>query len=367
MQQVTIYRNPERYAGWPANYGMWNWGNEIVLGFTVGYPDPQAGFHTRDKSRPFETMQARSLDGGQTWSVDDFPGQTPDNRALSADEHMTHGLRLGDILDTDRPLEPPRNINFMHPDFALMCARTGLQAGTRSFFYISYDRCHNWEGPYALPMFGQTAVATRTDYIVEDAQSCLLMLTVNKPDGKEGRILCVRTVDGGKTFSPVSYVAEEIEHDNGFMIMPSTLKLDSQRLLSAVRCRGGNRVEKQERTWIDLYSSDDEATTWHYMNRPVEFRETRHNGNPPTLNRLPDGRLVLIYGNRDKSYTIGARISEDDGQSWSDEITLRDGGGNHDIGYPRTVVLPNGTVVTTYYFNDQPNGERFIEATIWKP
>ncbi len=370
MQQVTIYRDPERYAGWPANYGMWNWGNEIVLVFIVGHPKEQAGsMHARDKDQPFETMQARSLDGGQTWTVDPFRGKTPENRGLSADEHMNEGLQLGDILDDHPPLEPLGNINFTHPDFAMLCGRTGLKAGARSFFYVSYDRCRTWEGRYDLPMFGQSAVATRTDYIVEDTDQCLLMLTVNKPDGNEGRILAVRTVDGGKTFSEVSYVAETIDDVDGFMIMPSTLKLDDQTLLSAVRCRGGSRADNQARTWIDLYRSDDGAKTWQFMNRPVEFRMMGHNGNPPTLHQLPDGRLVLIYGNRDKPYTVGARLSDDNGESWGEEITLREGGGNRDFGYPRTVVLPDGTVVTAYYFNDQPDGtgERFIEATIWKP
>ena len=67
MQHTTIYREPGRFAGWPANYGIWSWGDEIVVGFTVGYADEQGGFHARDRSRPFVAMQARSLDGGETW------------------------------------------------------------------------------------------------------------------------------------------------------------------------------------------------------------------------------------------------------------------------------------------------------------
>ena len=40
---------------------------------------------------------------------------------------------------------------------------------------------------------------------------------------------------------------------------------------------------------------------------------------------------------------------------------------NHDIGYPRTIQRPDGVVVTAYYFDEEPDGERFIEATLWKP
>ena len=68
VEHVTVYRQEGRYAGWPANYGIWSWDDEIVVGFTLGYHQSDAGFHTRDRSRPFVTMQARSLDGGKTWS-----------------------------------------------------------------------------------------------------------------------------------------------------------------------------------------------------------------------------------------------------------------------------------------------------------
>lgn len=369
MEQVTIFRNKGRYGGWPANYGIWNWDDEIVVGFTAGYPDLQGGFHARDKSRPFETMQARSLDGGKSWSVIPFPGRIPGNRGLSADEHVNEGLKLEEALVSDPPSNSPGNINFTHPDFAMMCARTGLSSGTQSFFYTSYDRCHRWDGPYALPMFGQNGVQARTDIIVEGKNQCLLFLTVNKPTGREGWTLCARTSDGGNTFSPVSFVGSKSAGEDDFEIMPSSVKLKDGRLLSALRCRGGTRTNRQDRTWIDLYASDDHGATWQYVCRPIEFRELGHNGNPPSLHQLPDERLVLIYGNRDKPYTIGARLSHDFGNTWSEETTLRSDGGNYDIGYPRSVVLNDGTVVTVYYFNDQSdgNGERFIEATLWKP
>ena len=35
-RQVIIFREPGRFAGWPANYGMWHWDDELVVGFTLG-------------------------------------------------------------------------------------------------------------------------------------------------------------------------------------------------------------------------------------------------------------------------------------------------------------------------------------------
>ncbi len=47
MQHATIYREEGRYAGWPANYGIWSWGDEIVVGFTVGYHKTVSGISGR--------------------------------------------------------------------------------------------------------------------------------------------------------------------------------------------------------------------------------------------------------------------------------------------------------------------------------
>ncbi|MDA1190618.1 MAG: sialidase family protein [Candidatus Poribacteria bacterium] len=364
-EQVTIYKEPGRYAGWPANYGIWNWNDEIVVGFTVGYHQSDAGFHTRDRDRPFVGMQARSPNGGATWESVPVPAKTPGDRSLSADEHMADGsgLRVGEALEGKNAPQPcPGDLDFTHPDFALMCAKTGLQEGSRSFFYLSDDRCRSWQGPYRLPMFDQTGIAARTDYLVDDATTCSLFLTANKRDGKEGHIFCARTTDGGKTFAARGWITNE---PSGFSIMPANVRLPSGRILVADRCRERVHDLTDAINWIDLYASDDDGATWQRLNRPVE--NTGRGGNPPTLKRLHDGRLCLTYGFRDAPYRICAKLSDDDGASWSNEIVLRDNGGGHDIGYPRTIQRADGKIVTVYYWHDTPDGERHIAATIWDP
>lgn len=362
MQQVTIYREPGRFGGWPANYGIWSWGNEIVVGFTVGYHKSDAGFHKRDKDKPFTAMQARSADGGETWNVSETPCRIPGTGTLSADEHVQDKHRH----QKDSTFSTPQSVNLTHPDFAMMCSRSGLKAGAHSWFYTSTNRCHSWEGPYQLPMFGYTGIAARTDYLVSDSDACLLFLTASKSDGQEGLIFCARTTDGGKSFSLLSQIGPE---PDGFAIMPASVRLSATQILVAVRCRGkskqSNRDWEQLHNWIDLYASDDNGRTWDYVNQPVE--NTGRGGNPPTLTRLIDGRLCLTYGYRDAPHRICAKLSEDDGNTWGDEIVLRDNGGDHDIGYPRTIQRPDGVIVTVYYFDEEPDGERFIEATLWKP
>ncbi len=361
MRHVEIYREAGRFAGWPANYGIWGWGDEIVVGFTLGTMKADQGFHARDRFKPFVTMQARTLDGGETWDVQPFPGRTPGNRGLSADEHMEAGMGVGDVLDGENaPIDPPGNINFLHRDFALMCARTGLEAGVTSFFYISYDRCRTWQGSYKLPMFGQTGIAARTDYLVLDANTCLLFLTANKANGEEGRVLCARTSDGGKTFVFFSWIGAEPPGDD-FAIMPASVRLDDGRILVAIRYRSSYY------SGIDLYESINNGISWKYLLRPVQFESAQHYSNPPTLTKLSDGRLCITYGNRDAPYSICACLSADGGATWGSEIVLRSGAGNHDFGYTRTVMRTDGTLVTVYYWNDSPDGERYTAATLWNP
>ena len=362
MKHSIVYREPGRFAGWPANYGIWSWGNEIVVGFTVGYLDPQGGFHARDRTRPCIAMQARSVDGGEIWVTTPTPCRTLGHRGLSADEHVVPALQAQRALDQGCELATgPGTTAFTHPDFALMCARTGLTRGARSWFYTSENRCSSWEGPYRLSRFGQTGIAARTDYLVSSAQTATLFLTAAKPNGDEGRVFCARTLDGGQTFSLRSWISPEPQ---GYQIMPASVRLPGGRILVAVRCQE-NRRTKDLRNWIDLYASDDDALSWRYLNRPVP--DTGNGGNPPTLTRMADGRLCLTHGCRSSPFALQARISDDEGLTWGAPITLHAGAGNHDIGYPRTVQRPDSRMVTVYYWNDDPAGERYIVATIWDP
>ena len=364
MEHISIYRTAGRYAAWPANYGIWQWGDEIVVGFTAGYFRSGEQFHARDRERAFATLQARSVDGGMTWTVQPLPARTPGNRALSADEHMVESLHVAAALDSgpNTPQPCPGDVDFTDPDFALMCARTGLRAGAISWFYTSVDRCRTWDGPFTLPDFGLTGVAARTDYLVTDRNTCTLFLTAAKPDGDEGRVFCARTSDGGRSFTFVSWVTPEPE---GYAIMPASVHLPSGQLLVAVRC-SAKRVSGAARDcWIDLYTSDDDGASWRLRSRPAP--DTGVGGNPPTLTLLQDGRLCLVYGFRDPPFAIQAILSRDDGRTWSAPQIIRSGAGNHDIGYPRTVQRPDGKLVTVYYWNDRAQGERYIAATVWTP
>jgi hypothetical protein len=36
VEHVTVYHRQGRFGGWPANHGIWSWGDEILVGFSAG-------------------------------------------------------------------------------------------------------------------------------------------------------------------------------------------------------------------------------------------------------------------------------------------------------------------------------------------
>jgi hypothetical protein len=349
VRHVIVYKEDGRFAGWPANHGIWSWGDEILVGFSRGTYKDRGQFHHIDHDRPEEFLLARSRDGGETWAVE----QPNPPGALAGTPGMRHGTMPPDYpAEHPAPLDEP--IDFTRPGFAMTLRMENSNNGTSRYYY-SYDRGHTWRGPFALPLFGQPGVMARTDYIVNGPSDCLLFLTASKANSKEGRPFCARTTDGGKTWRFISYIGPEPE---GYAIMPSTVRLSPTDLLTTIRLRDPSR------SWIDAYASHDDGRSWQFLNAP---EPDTGEGNPPSLVRLPDGRVCLTYGVRTRPFGIRTRLSDDGGRTWSPAIHLRDDGGANDVGYVRSIVRPDGKVVAVYYYAATSGPTRHIAATIFDP
>ncbi|MGH9668082.1 MAG: sialidase family protein [Bryobacteraceae bacterium] len=344
IENVVVYRQPGRYGGWPANHGIWSWGNEILAGFEAGYFKFDAKRHSIDRSKPAEHLLARSLDGGASWTIERPMSLLPPPATVVAGVPAVTGTRqLTDCAG---------GIDFTRPGFALTARMSGKDTGPSWFFYTT-NKGKTWNGPYRLPDFGTPGVAARTDYLIDGDHVMTMFLTVAKANRNEGRVICVRTENGAKTWKLISYIGPEPPAED-YAIMPSSVRLSAQTIVTSIR----------HKHFIDLWRSGDNGATWQHVSKPVEDTGI---GNPPSMVKLKDGRLALTYGYRAKPYSIRARISSDAGRTWSPDIVLRDDAGAWDIGYTRTVVRPDGNLVTVYYYNLDAHAERFIGATIWSP
>lgn len=81
--------------------------------------------------------------------------------------------------------------------------------------------------------------------------------------------------------------------------------------------------------------------------------------------RLQDGRILLVYGYRQKPYGVRARLLNEDASdaATAPEFIIRDDAGTWDVGYPWAVQLSDGRVLVVYYINIA-DGPRRIEATL---
>lgn len=352
IQHRVVYRETGKFAGWPANGGSWAWGDELLVGLTLADHKEGSIGHAY-KAETSRQMFARSIDGGETWTLEDGFSQ---GITASAKNHNHPSA-------TVEPGACPGNISFAHPEFGLLFMRSSDAAGP-AHFYLTDDRGRHWHGPYALPMFGNPGILARTDYIIEDEYTLLAMLTVSKRNGKEGRVGCARTRDKGRTWEWVSWLGDEPE---GFTIMPATVQTENH-LCCIVR------RHEALRTWLAGYRSNDRGATWQMQTEDL-IGDTGRNGNPPALVRLTDGRLCLAYGirsrNPDNPSRICVRFSADGGDTWSAERVLRgDDGANWDMGYPRIMQRPDGALIVVYYYNHawiESPSYCYIAATIFRP
>jgi hypothetical protein len=88
-------------------------------------------------------------------------------------------------------------------------------------------------------------------------------------------------------------------------------------------------------------------------------------GHPHYALRLPDQRVLLVYGYRHKPFGIRARVLDAECTNFrtAEEIVLRDDGGNTDLGYPWATMISRNRALVVYYLN-QADGTRHIAGTV---
>lgn len=114
---------------------------------------------------------------------------------------------------------------------------------------------------------------------------------------------------------------------------------------------------------MDLFCSEDDGKTWKLIG-PL----TGDNQHPGHITRLHNGDLLLTFGNRKKgSNGVAVKVSKDNGKTWSDTQLIISDLASFDCGYPASVQLDNGSIMTVYYANAQPAHQRYHMGTVvWR-
>lgn len=365
-EHVVVYRNDHEFCAWPFNGGLWQFADgEIAAGFFRGPCDYKTSGSASHGTVDREHVMARSRDGGRTWPAELL---TPSfNQAEMADT----------LSDTSRCIAPETAYD-PHADGYCLMSGFGFppaDAPHRAYACVSTDRGRTWNAPSRLPgglirTTGFQYLASRPSYIVRNDSMLLLFAHgLRGPLEKEDLFhaetsrsqgVVMGSWDGGASWGIVGEISPDSQPCG--VILPYPLLLGDGTILVAAR-----RQYDGYNANTTIHESTDGGRTWRFISRANDW------GAPANLVELPDGRIVCVYGYRQKPWGIRARVSADRGRTWGEEIVLRDDGGSWDVGYPRTILSSDGALVTVYYINRKDDsiqhdgGVRHIAATIWHP
>ncbi len=361
-RHVIVTYEPTAWAAVPANNGAngptWQWGDEILVGFTRGIFSDRRSGHQCSNDHPFESWLARSTDGGESWDAwqpEPYAGQDPPAAECPCCDH---------------PVGP-----FTDPGFVARIEGNGYHGNRGARWFVSQDKGAAWLGPFGFgglmehPALQGLEFTGRTAYEVRGARSLDLYLSARIQPGTGAlnvvydKAFLARTTDGGATFEFISWLVDE--DDPYRAVMPAPVRLSPSDLVVALRRKSATE------NWIDCLASGDDGATWSFRSRVGKTEDgNQFNGNPPAMVRLADGRLCCAYGNRSRCEIV-ARLSDDEGQTWGPERILRDDfqsvNGWPDLGYCRLFQRTDGRLVVVTFWCTPDRPQTHIEATIWTP
>ncbi len=356
-QHVVVFHDPQKWAAVPANNGgngpIWQWGDELLVGFTVGSFVEGESLHQTTNDEPFVSWLGRSVDGGASWSTwvpDGYAGQ---------------GL----------PAAPGTGaVDMDAPGFVLRVEGNAYHGNQGAHWFYSLDRGASWSGPFDFgrlldhPELREREFTGRTGYVINGPRDMMLFLSARQPDGGDplrvrptDQTFVAQTTDGGVSFRLLSWVVGLQAPCRA--VMPAPVRLTKSDMVVTLRRKSATH------NWIDCYATSDNGVTWRYLSKVgVTEDGNEWNGNPPAMLRLPEGRLCCAYGHRSRRQIL-VRTSEDNGQTWSEALVLRDDFGSvtgrPDLGYVRLFTRSDERLTAVYFWCTADRPQTHIEATIF--
>ena len=308
-----------------------------------------------------------SSDEGKTWDETDdptipfsWPGKTPREKlgrfaTITSDgSYLCTGATGIEMWPAERRNEAEEQGRAVREPIQEADRGVIAVGGNTVFVQRSTDKGRTWDRQdWTVP--GMTNLAPHPRYPnggrLADGTYLISMNDVSYfEDSSTWRNYAWRSTDEGRSWSlhPMG------THATGMKTNETTvMEVSPGRVLALLR------TERDPRYLLERWSYDG-GITWS------EALRTSIWGYPVDLTKLRDGRILCSLSYRREPMGIRAVLSNDGGVTWDTDNTviLRDDGVG-DLGYPGSVQLPDGSILTVYYIT-LADGVTHSAATRWE-
>jgi sialidase-1 len=187
------------------------------------------------------------------------------------------------------------------------------------------------------------------------------LLYAGKENTSDGDISVWQSCDEGESWEKLGNVPSADGHDGRLYYELHTVETKTGRLIAHIRSHAHPLAGNATPDWIETLQTEslDGGRSW---SKP---HSVGYYGYPSHLLRLGNGDLLVTYGHRIAPFGIQARLSRDDGATWSAAHKLTEDGASLDLGYPSTVERADGTLVTVWYERLRTSPKAVLRQMIW--
>ena len=161
-------------------------------------------------------------------------------------------------------------------------------------------------------------------------------------------------------------ISETVQGQPLLSYEPHTIVLPDGKILVHIRVQTPYTAGTNHVPYFTIWQSES-SDGGRTFTEPRRISEDTLLGAPPHLLRLTDGTLVCTVGLREEPFGIRALLSRDEGRTWSEPFLLYNNRGiSLDLGYPASVELRDGNILTVFYAHPEPGAPAEILQVIWQ-
>lgn len=316
---------------------------------------------------PFgKTIMQKSVDGGKTWSLPVIVNDTAlDDRdagivSMGVDRLLVtwfcHPAKvyLEEYYESIKATVFPYESNISMAQLETFRNLDVEEGAGGSFVRISNDRGMTFKETIKVPIS-----SPHGPNVLSDGTIAYLGKSMYANEEEDGVIALYVSKDHGVTWERKSQVEIPSGYFSDSFHEPHVLELSNGVLLGAIRCQSTPGDKVHMFTVFTCFSYDS-GNTWTIP------QPTGLDGSPPHLLLHSSGAVVMSIGRRKAPYGIRAVVSYDNGITWSEDYILRDDAPDGDLGYPATVELDDGSLLTVYYMKCKGDKKTSILYTKWR-